>query len=72
MLAEAHRNVDGAILAAYGDPGLFGARELFDIPVVGVSEAAMLTACMVGQRFVIVTFATALSSGIAIAWKCTA
>ena len=62
MLAEVHRSVDGAIMAAYGDPGLLGARELFDIPIVGVSEAAMLTACMVGQRFVIVTFATALSS----------
>jgi allantoin racemase len=60
MLAEAHRSVDAAIIAAFGDPGLLGARELFDIPVVGVSEAAMLTACMVGQRFVIVTFATAL------------
>jgi allantoin racemase len=60
MLAEVHRSVDGAIMAAFGDPGLLGARELFDIPVVGVSEAAMLTACMVGQRFVIVTFATAL------------
>jgi allantoin racemase len=61
MLADAHRSVDGAILAAFGDPGLAGARELFDIPVVGVSEAAMLTACMLGQRFVIVTFARALS-----------
>jgi allantoin racemase len=48
-------------MAAFGDPGLLGARELFDIPVVGVSEAAMLTACMMGQRFVIVTFATALT-----------
>jgi len=62
MLAEAHRSVDGAILAAFGDPGLLGARELFDIPIVGVSEAAMLTACMLGRRFVIVTFARALSN----------
>jgi allantoin racemase len=62
MLADAHRSVDGAILAAFGDPGLFGARELFDIPIVGVSEAAMLTACVLGRRFVIVTFAKALSN----------
>ena len=60
LLVEAYPGVDGAIVAAFGDPGLFGARELFDIPVVGVSEAAMLTACMLGQRFVIVTFAAAL------------
>lgn len=60
MIAEHHAKVDVAIIAAFGDPGLFGARELFDIPVVGMSEAAMLTACMLGKRFAIVTFARAL------------
>lgn len=60
ILAERHREVDAAIIAAFGDPGLFGARELFDIPVVGLAEAAMLTACMLGRRFAIVTFARAL------------
>ncbi|MBX9827490.1 MAG: aspartate/glutamate racemase family protein [Xanthobacteraceae bacterium] len=60
MLAEEHHGVDAAIIAAFGDPGLFGARELFDIPVVGLAEAAMLTACMLGRRFAIVTFARAL------------
>jgi allantoin racemase len=60
MLAELHRSCDAAIIAAFGDPGLFGARELFDIPVVGMAEASMLTACMLGRRFAIVTFARAL------------
>ena len=60
MLAEHHCDADGAIIAAFGDPGLLGARELFDIPVVGMAEAAMLTACMLGSRFVIITFAAAL------------
>lgn len=60
MLAERHHEVDAAIIAAFGDPGLFGARELFDIPVIGMAEAAMLTACMLGRRFAIVTFARAL------------
>jgi allantoin racemase len=60
MLAEHHRSVDVAIIAAFGDPGLLGARELFDIPVVGMAEAAMLAACMLGRRFAIVTFARAL------------
>ena len=59
MLAERHQEVDAAIIAAFGDPGLFGARELFDIPVIGLAEA-MLTACMLGRRFAIVTFAQAL------------
>lgn len=60
MLAEHQEGFDAAIIAAFGDPGLFGARELFDIPVVGMAEAAMLTACMLGKRFAIVTFAQAL------------
>jgi allantoin racemase len=60
MLAERHHEVDAAIIAAFGDPGLFGARELFDIPVIGMAEAAMLTACMLGRRFAIVTFARGL------------
>ncbi|MEQ1612870.1 MAG: aspartate/glutamate racemase family protein [Hyphomicrobiaceae bacterium] len=60
-LAEHHDKVDAAIIAAFGDPGLMGARELFDIPVVGMGEAAMLTACMLGRRFAIVTFAMALA-----------
>jgi Asp/Glu/hydantoin racemase len=59
MLAET-KGFDAAIVAAFGDPGLFGARELFDFPVIGVSEAAMLTACMLGGQFLIVTFASAL------------
>lgn len=60
MLAAFAGKVDAAILAAFGDPGLSGARELFDFPVVGVSEAAMLTACMLGRRFAIVTFSSTL------------
>lgn len=60
MLAECHGDFDAAIIAAFGDPGLMGARELFDLPIVGMAEAAMLAACMLGRRFSIVTFARAL------------
>jgi len=52
---------DAFILAAFGDPGLLAARQLFDVPVIGMSEAAMLTACMLGKRFAIVTFARSLA-----------
>ena len=62
MLAEHQAGADAAILAAFGDPGLAGARELFDMPVVGLAEAAMLTACMLGRSFAIVTFAGTLAS----------
>ena len=49
MLAERRGAIDAAIVAAFGDPGLGGARELFDFPVVGMAEAAMLMACMLGR-----------------------
>lgn len=59
-LAAHHSGHDAAVIAAYGDPGLVAARELFDLPVVGMAEAAMLTACQLGARFAILTFAPAL------------
>lgn len=55
-IAEHQNEMDAVIISAFGDPGIVGARQLFDIPVVGVSEAAMLTACALGDRFSIVTF----------------
>jgi Asp/Glu/hydantoin racemase len=69
MLAEAGSGFDAAVIAAFGDPGLFGARELFSFPIVGLAEAAMLTACMVGQRFSIVTFSRVLAPWY---WECVA
>lgn len=60
LLAEHHAGYDAAVIAAFGDPGLVAARELFDLPVIGMAEAAMLTACMLGQRFAIVTFSPTL------------
>ena len=62
LLAEHHANYDVAVIAAFGDPGLFAARELLPIPVLGLAEAAMLTACMLGRRFSIVSFSPALAA----------
>jgi Asp/Glu/hydantoin racemase len=59
MLADAPPP-DAAIIAAFGDPGLAAARELFDFPVIGMAEAAILTALQLGQRFAIVTFSPAM------------
>ena len=56
MIAEEREQVDAVVIAAFGDPGLHAVREQFDIPVVGMAEAAILTACMLGSRFGIVTF----------------
>jgi allantoin racemase len=48
-------DVDGYVIACFGDPGLKAARELAKGPVVGIAEAAMHLASLVGSRFTIVT-----------------
>jgi len=70
MLAERRGTCDAAICAAFGDPALGGARELFDFPVVGMAEAAMLMACTLGRRFGIVSFSRSLEPWFAeiVAW----
>ena len=54
ILAGNHAGCDAAIVAAFGDPGLYAAKEMMDIPVVGVSEAAFLHAWTQGRRYSIV------------------
>lgn len=58
MIADHVGETDAVIIAAFGDPGLHAARELFDLPVVGLAEASLLTASMLGERFGVVTFTT--------------
>jgi allantoin racemase len=47
--------VDGFVLACFGDPGLDACRELASGPVVGIAEAAMHLATLLGRSFSIVT-----------------
>ena len=56
MIAEHGEDADAAIIAAFGDPGLTGAQELFDFPVIGMAQAALMSAAMLGERIAIVTF----------------
>ena len=53
-LAEHASGCDAAIVAAFGDPGVFAAKEMLDIPVIGIAEAAFLTAYTLGRRYAIV------------------
>src|SRR6478736_2709585 len=46
---------DGYVIACFGDPGLDAARELASGPVVGIAEAAMHAATLVGRSFSVVT-----------------
>jgi allantoin racemase len=47
--------VDGYVIACFGDPGLDAAREVASGPVVGIAEAGMHLATMLGRSFSIVT-----------------
>lgn len=48
-------DADAVILACFGDPGLFGLRELARQPVLGLAEVACQAAAKQGGRFAIVT-----------------
>jgi Asp/Glu/hydantoin racemase len=59
-LATRRGHYDAAVIACFGDPGLDAAKEMLDVPVLGISEAAFHAACMLGRRFGIVSFTAAL------------
>jgi allantoin racemase len=54
-IAERAGSYDGVVLACYGDPGLYAAREISPVPVIGIAEASMLMACTVAHSFSIVS-----------------
>jgi len=56
LMARHHAGCDAAVIAVSFDTGLGAAREMLPVPVVGMTEAALLTACLVGGRFGLVTF----------------
>ena len=44
----------GVLIDCFMNPGLKAAREVVDIPVIGVGEAAIITALMLGDSFTII------------------
>ena len=46
---------DGYVIACFGDPGLFAARELTRAPVVGIAQAAMHVASFISDGFSIIS-----------------
>lgn len=53
-IASAGADADAIVVAAFGDPGMPALKELVDVPVVGITEAALATASLLGQRMSIV------------------
>lgn len=58
LLAKHADRADAVLLAVSYDTAVMAARELLSVPVVGMTEAAMLTAHLVGSRFGLVVFGT--------------
>lgn len=56
-IAVSERNdpADGYVIACFGEPGLWGARELTRKPVIGIAEAAMHMASMLAPSFTILS-----------------
>jgi allantoin racemase len=46
--------IDGVVVAAFGDPGMPALKELADVPVIGITEAALCAAALQGHRFSII------------------
>jgi len=46
---------DACIIDCFGDPGLYAAREVVHIPVVGAGQSAMFLAAMLSRRFSVIT-----------------
>ena len=46
---------DAIVLACFSDPSLDAAREISDIPIIGIEEATMHVAAMLGHKFSVTT-----------------
>ena len=46
---------DAVVMAGFGEHGREGARELLEVPVVDITEAAAHVACLLGHKYSVVT-----------------
>ena len=54
VAAQDVERFDAVVVAAFGDPGLAGLRELLPVPVTGMTEAALASAHLLGHRISII------------------
>ncbi len=62
--AAIHKDVDAVIVGCFDDTGLDALRCIFDVPVVGIGEAAYHAASLVSHRFSVVTTLSRSVAGI--------
>ncbi|MFT7060520.1 MAG: Asp/Glu/hydantoin racemase [Pseudorhodobacter sp.] len=51
LAADLTDQARGYVIACFGDPGLHALRDATTLPVLGIQEAAVMTALTLGQRF---------------------
>ena len=56
ILKASTEGYDGVAVGCFLDSGVHQAREITDMPVVGLAETSMLFACMYGKKFSVVTY----------------
>ena len=56
LLAATWPSHDAAILAISYDTALASARQILPVPVIGMTEAALHTACLLGRRYGAISF----------------
>jgi allantoin racemase len=62
IIAEEAGDADAVVVAAFGDPGMPALKEMTGIPVVGITEAALATASLLGVRFSIVAISERITA----------
>lgn len=73
LAAVHHTGHEAVIVAAFGDPGLAGLRDVLPVPVLGQTESTLASASLLGHRFSLSSrFRSASRPGIARSWKPTA
>jgi allantoin racemase len=50
-LIKKHGDYDGILIACYGDPGLYGVKELCVCPVIGIAEGSISISLLMGYKF---------------------
>ncbi len=54
IIAAEREGFDAVVVSCTFDPGVLEAREVVDIPVVGIMEASASMACMMGQSYSVI------------------